>query len=152
MGKFHVNIYLETSIRGPGAKEAVGEWLVEFTTGKGIPVTRNGIVWEEMTTENALTLKLLQEAMSILTKSCIIRVNTQCPHVFHSIKKHWPERWEKKLWLNAKGKPLGNAVLWQQVYKLIKKHSVRMVSEPHEYQDVMRNDIKKEVEKIHVKK
>lgn len=117
----------------------------QWETGKA-----GGHPAERKTTENALTLELLKDALSILTKPCSIRVNTQCPHIFHSIKNRLPERWEKGGWLNAKGKPLGNAALWQQVYGLMKMHSVKAASEPHEYQDVMRNDIKKEMDKTHV--
>ena len=95
-------------------------------------------------------MELLRDALSILTKTCSIQVNTQCLHVFYAIKNIWPDKWKNDGWVNAKGKPVSNAVLWQQAYKFIKKHSVMMVSEPHKYQDVMQHDIKKEMEKVHV--
>ena len=89
MDTFHVNIYIETSIKGPAVKEAAGEWLVEYVTGTGIPVTRSGIIWRKKTTENALTLELLRNAFSILTKTCCVRVNTQCEHVLNVVNNHW---------------------------------------------------------------
>lgn len=151
MGEFHVNIYLETSIRGPGARESAGEWLVEFVTSGGIPVTRSGIVWRKKTTQNALTLELLRDALSILTKTCSIRVNTQCEHVLGAIDNQWLSRWEKSGWVNAKGKPVANAELWQQVHGIIRGHYhfVDICTGAHSYQAVMQDDIRKELGKNH---
>lgn len=151
MEGFHVNIYLETSIRGPGAREAAGEWLVEFVTSSGIPVTRSGIVWRKKTTQNALTLELLRDALSILTKTCSIRVNTQCEHVLGTINNQWIPQWEKSGWVNAKGKPVANAELWQQVYGIIREHYhfVETCTGAHSYQAVMQDDIRKELKKCH---
>lgn len=116
MNTFEVNIYIETSTHGPQkAKKAAGEWLVEFVTSKGVPVTRSGMIYREGTTENALSLELLRKAFSILTKTCQIRVNTSCEHILNTMQNHWLSQWRKKDWVNAKGRPVANKELWQQV-------------------------------------
>lgn len=145
MKSFHVEIYIETSLKGPAIKAAAGEWLVEFVMENGDPVTRSGIVWKEKSTENALVLELLRDALAILTKSCSVRVNTRCGNVLNSINSHWVDKWKKDGWANAKRKPVGNAGLWQQVYALMEKHSVEVVLTPHSYQLVMQNDIREEM-------
>lgn len=96
MDIFEVNIYIETSIHGPKAKRAAGEWLVEFITSKGEPVTRSGIICREEISENALTLELLRDALSRLTKTCSVRVNTECGHVLNVMQNHWLAQWRKK--------------------------------------------------------
>lgn len=149
MDTFHVNIYIETSIKGPAVKEAAGEWIVEYVTGTGIPVTRSRIIWRKKTTENALTLELIRDAFSILTKTCCVRVNTPCEHVLSVVNNHWFPQWKKKGWINAKGNPVKNAELWQQIDDLMKNHFVEMCSEAHKYYDVMKYDIRKELGKIH---
>lgn len=151
MGEFHVNVYIETSISGPAIREAAGEWLVEYITSAGIPVTRGGVVWKERTTENALALELLRDALGILEKTCSVRVNTQCGHIINTVNNHWLPQWEKNGWVNAKKKPVGNMELWQQVYGLMRNHFIEVSSGWHEYQGIMRHDIRKEIKKKHDK-
>ena len=153
MVEFHVNIYIETSINGPGTREAAGKWLVEFVKENGIPVTRSGMAWRKKTTQNALTLELLRDALSILTKTCSIRVNTQCEHILSAVDNQWVPRWEKNGWANAKGKPVGNAGLWQQVYSMIREryHFMEICTGAHRYQVEMQDDIRKEIRKRHGK-
>lgn len=148
MDIFEVNIYLETSINGTQkVKQAAGEWLVEFVTTKGIPVTRNGLIVQNDTTGNALTLELLKEALSVLTKTCQIQVNTCCQLLLNTMRNHWLPQWRKKGWVNAKGRPVANKELWQQVAELMDDHFMEFVSENHSYRDVMQRDIKRELGK-----
>lgn len=151
MAEFYVNVYIETSVKGPAVREAAGEWLVEYITSTGVPVTRGGILWKEKTTRNAITLELLREALSILKKTCSIRVFTQSEHILNTVNNHRLPQWEKRGWINAKGKPVGNLELWQQVYALMGNHFLEVTSEWHEYQAVMQHDIRKEIKKRHDK-
>lgn len=146
MKSFCVNIYIETSVRGPAVKRGAGEWLVEFIRGDGIPVTRSGILRKEKTNENALALELLKDAFSILTKSCSVRVNTQCEHILNTMQNHWLSQWKKNAWRNAKGKPVKNMELWKKCSELMENHCTEFSSGPHPYQMVMQMDIRKELE------
>ncbi len=145
MAEFHVSIYIETSIKGPVIKAAAGEWIVEYVTNKGIPVTRRGILWKEKTTENALALELLKGALLSLGKTCSIRVFTQCAHILNTVNNHWLPQWAKNGWVNAKGKTVGNAGLWQQVYGEMQKHFIEVCQDGHTYKSVMQHDIKREL-------
>lgn len=144
---FDVNIYIVTSVRGPAIREAAGEWIVEFVTSKGTPVTRSGIVYKERTTEIALVLELMKDAFSILTKTCSVRVNTECEHVLNVMINHYLPIWEKNGWNNAKGQPVKNKELWQQLNELMSRHLVGVCREAHSYHLVMQEDIRKELER-----
>ncbi len=139
---FDVSIYIETSIKGPKVRRAAGEWLVEFVTSRKIPVTRSGIIIKEKTSENALALELLKEALSILTKTCSIRINTKCRHILQAVENGWMECWKKNGWRKAGGKDLANAELWKEVSELMERHLIEMDSGWHEYQDVMLMDVR----------
>lgn len=139
---FDVSIYIETSIKGPKTARAAGEWLVEFVTSSRIPVTRSGIIIKEKTSENALALELLKEALSILTKTCSIRINTKCRHILQALENEWPKQWKKNGWRKAGGKDLANAELWKEVSELMERHLIEMESGWHEYQDVMLMDVR----------
>lgn len=148
MELFNVTIYIETSIKGPRPARAAGEWLVEFVTGSKIPVTRSGMVIKEKTSENALVLELLRDALSILTKTCSIRINTRCGHVLQAVENGWLKQWKKNGWAKAGGKELSNAGLWKEVSELMERHLIETDSGWHEYQDVMLRDIRRRMESI----
>lgn len=147
MDIYHVNVYIETSLRGPAVRKGAGEWIVEFLLQDGNPVTRSGIIWKERTTENAIVLELIRDAISILTKCCSVRVNTECEHVLNVMRNHWLPQWMKNDWNNARGKPVKNAELWQQCSELFAKHCLEFDSGPHSYRMVMQEDIRKEMER-----
>ena len=143
---FCVNIYIETSLRGPAVKKGAGEWIVEFVRGDGVPVTRSGMLRKEKTNQNALALELLKDALSILTKSCSVRVNTQCKHILNTMQNNWLSSWKKNGWQNAKGKTVQNLELWQKCSELMENHCTEFDSGSHSYQIVMQRDIRKEME------
>lgn len=143
---FQVTVYIETSFRGPAIRRAAGMWLIEYIKSDGAPETRQGILKRESTTENALVLELLADAFSKLTKSCYARVNTECEHVLHVMQNHWLPQWEKNGWLNAKGKPVKNDLLWQQCKERMQKHTVTFGNTGNSYGSVMQGEIRKELE------
>ena len=112
-----------------------------------MPVTRQGLMLKEKTTENELSLELLREAFGRLVKECSVRVNTECGHVLNVMQNHWLPLWEKNGWKNAKGRPVKNAELWQQCRELMDRHVVSFGAGEHSYRKVMQADIKREMEK-----
>ena len=148
MTVFNVTIYIETSIKGPRAGRAAGAYLVEYITSKGTPVTKGGILIREMTTENALTLELMDRAFRKLQKMCSVRVITQCGHVLNAIKNEWIKQWEVNGWRNAKGAQVKNAELWEQLSEKMRKHLVEADTGFHSYQLLMQERIQKVLEGV----
>ncbi len=132
-----VDIFVETTYRGPARRDGAGMWVAEYRKKNGDPVTRQGKIYLNDSTENQVTLLLIAAAMSILTKTCSVRVFTRCEHVLNAIRNGWPRRWEEAHWMNAKGKPVGNAREWQQVTAAMKRHRCTFQSGPHGYQEAM---------------
>ncbi len=145
MNVFQVNIYIETSVRRLTLGKAAGGWLVEYIDSKGTPVTRNKTIYHEKITGNALALELLRDALSILTKTCSVRVNTECEHILNATQNHWLMQWRKNDWINAKGKPVANKELWQQVAALMDNHYIEFTSGYHSYRNVMQEDINRKL-------
>lgn len=141
MGMPFVTIYIETSIRSPARGRAAGEWIAEYVTGAGEPITRDGIICHDMTTENALALELLRDALSILRRPCSILVYTECGHILDATRNHWPQRWEAMGWEGAKGRQIRNAGLWQQVHALMGRHLVTFDSGWHAHRGGMQRDL-----------
>lgn len=148
-GTVTVNIYIETGSKGPVRRRMAGAWLVEYMSKAGKPVTRGGILYADITTENEMALRLLIQAFSILTKSCCIRVFTECAHILHTMQNHWIWQWQKNGWLNAKKKPVGNVDLWQQCSALMEQHITEWTDGEHSYRQCMLGRIQKEMGRDH---
>lgn len=143
MGEFKVNIYIETTVRGPRREAAAGMWLAEYIKKDHIPETRSGILCREDATQNALTLELMNAAFLILTKPCLVRVNTECAHVLNVMRNGFLPIWEKNGWINAKGAPVKNREAWSRAYSLMSAHAVTVEDGWHGYREVMRREIRK---------
>lgn len=141
----NVNIYIETSFRGPAVRRAAGAWIVEYMSSTGKPVTRGGILYVDSTTENDLALHLVSKAFSILTKTCCAVVYTECGHILRTMQNHWLWQWRKNGWINARGKMVRNAEAWNKCADLIEKHVTEWTDNEHTYRKCMQNRIKKEM-------
>lgn len=136
-----VTIYIETTIRGPAKRNGAGMWLIEYIKKDGTPVTRQGTIIRDATTESILTLECMKLAFDRLTKTCSVRVNTRCEQVLNSIENRWVAQWEKAGWIKANGKPVMHAELWQQVYELIKRHEVLIENTENSYRPAMETEL-----------
>ena len=145
----NVNIYIETSFKGPATRRAAGAWIVEYIISTGRPVTRGGILYSDGTTENDLALCLIEKAFSILTKTCCAVVFTECGHVLRTMQNHWLAQWQKKGWINAKGKLIRNAEAWNRCALLLEHHMTEWTDRPHEYRQCMQDRLRKELEREH---
>lgn len=145
----NVNIYIETSFRGPSARRAAGAWIVEYIISSGKPVTRGGILYADSTTENSLALHLIEKAFSILTKTCCVTVFTGCGHVLRTMQNHWLAQWQKNGWVSAKGKMVRNAEEWNRCARLLEHHMTEWTDREHEYRRVMQCRIAKELKPDH---
>lgn len=145
----NVNIYIETAYKGPAKRRMTGAWMVEYLLQSGKPVTRGGIIYAEITTENEMELRLLQQAFSILTKTCCVRVFTGCTHVLNTMRNHWLWQWQENNWKNARDKQVGNADLWKAVAALLEKHVTEWTDEEHSYRQCMLGRLQKEMERDH---
>lgn len=124
MQLFNVTVYIVTDAKPPAKGQAAGAWFIEYFTGKNKLEKRAGGLYRWETTETALVLELIRDALERLIKPCSVSVNTQCEHVLNAVKKHWLKQWREDGWKNAKGKPVKNAELWQQVAKKMDQHCV----------------------------
>ncbi|MDE7331247.1 MAG: hypothetical protein K2O16_03250 [Lachnospiraceae bacterium] len=144
---FSVDIYIVITRKGGFRGKAAGMWRIRYTTMKGTEETREDIIFRECTTENALTLELLRDALSRLTKTCSVRVNTECAHILNTIKSRRLQTWRAGGWISAKGEPVKNMALWQEVAALMDRHLVEFVTGNHSYRRYMKYEIKRELER-----
>lgn len=131
-----INLYIETSIKGPRIRDGAYIYVLEcFRAGK--PETRSGSGQMQEVTENQLAMSALLEALKRVKKPASIRVFTRCGHVVHALQNHWPRQWQAAGWLNARGKSVKNANLWEALMEVLDKHIYTVTEDEHSYREWM---------------
>ncbi len=147
---YDVNIYIETTWKGPARKDGAAAWLVEYKRN-GEPITREGILILENATESRAVLEAVNTAVNILTKPCRLLIRTRCENIVYSVKNNWIGHWIADGWRSAKGKPVRNADQWREMLKALEKHTYTIEAGPHEYQSYMQDKIARILKKENVK-
>ena len=83
-----ITVYIVTNTKPPAKGQAAGAWLAEYITGGGKAAIKGRALYRWETTENALVLELIGDALGSLAKPCSVSVNTRCEHVLNAVKNH----------------------------------------------------------------
>ena len=142
--EFRVNIYIETSRRGPSEGKGKYIYVLEYMLKDGTPYTKDGTETFEKINENKLVLKAIIAAGKRLTKPCSIRIFTGCNHVLSTTHNGWHIEWQKNGWKKKNGQPINNAALWEELVTVLDKHAVTYTKDEHSYRKWMREQLKKE--------
>lgn len=138
-----VNLYIYTTVKGPGTKSGTYTYLLEYITEKGpATLTKQGTL--EDATENQAHLRTLRKALERLRKPCEIVIYTDSRYLKQGAEV-WMKGWINTGWINARRKPVANREEWEPVAELLEKHLATFrVGIDHSY----RNWIQTETEKI----
>jgi len=117
MTKTSVEIYTDGACSGnPGP----GGWGAFLIYGEHEKEMCGG---ETETTNNRMELTAAIEALSALTRPCIINLHTDSTYVKDGITK-WIIGWKAKGWRTAAKKPVKNADLWQLLDDAVTRHDI----------------------------
>ena len=143
--KFRVNIYAASTIKAPARREAKAMWIVEFVRDANPfdPVIRKGFIEFGETTEDAVILTALAEALGILTKECEICIFTKCRGVFSTLETRRYEGWRANKWRNSYQNMVKNAELWEILIGFLEKHTWSASQESHSFEALMESELKK---------
>lgn len=140
--EFRVNIYIETSRRGPNKGPGKYMYLIEYLLKKtGEPATIHKIESFKETRENELALKAIIAAGKRLNKPCYIRIFTGCNHILSTTHNGWHIEWQKNGWKKKNGEPIKNAALWEELVAVLDKHAVSYTKDEHSYRNWMREQL-----------
>lgn len=77
-----------------------------------------------MTTNNEMELTAVVCALSALKWPCTVKVLTDSAYIANQVNGGYLDGWSKNGWVTKEGKPVQNLALWQEMLKLLEKHSV----------------------------
>ena len=141
---YHVNIYVETTIKAPARKEGRAMWLIEFVREKNPsdPIIRKGFVEFAETTEDQITLTALINAIAKLTKECEICIFTKAKGVLSTLELRRFEGWKKSKWQNSSQNMVKNAELWDVLSELLQRHTWKTSIEKHSFESLMETELR----------
>ena len=140
---FEVNIYLETSLKGPVVKDGWNASVLEYISRDGKPVTREDFEREASTTYYRQSLRALIKALQRLNTNCIVNIYLDSVYIENGITKNL-KNWKANGFLSADGKPLKNLNEWKEIARLIGGHKIQFHRvKRHAYSDWMRKESKK---------
>ena len=141
-----VNIYIMTNCKG--IKTSIGHavTVLEFVTASGQKATKLMHHERGASTDNAMVLYELEQALLMLNKACHVTIYTDNTYVSGHIATGHLQSWKDNGWCNARGVEIANKRTWQNIYFLMQVHSIRVSDEKeYEYRSMMSEELEKYV-------
>jgi len=83
--------------------------------------------YEKMTTNQRMELQAAVEALKQVPPGSKVRLHSDSAYLVNCFNQGWMTRWEKNGWLSAKGQPVENKDLWEQLAELTTKNKVEWI-------------------------
>lgn len=135
-----VNVYTDSTIKNPKRGEGTAMFLIECPQKPDNVV--KGFVHLPDTTEDAITLTAIIEALQRFTRPTTIKIFTKS-NIYHAIYTGRIFEAKDDGYLTKKAQPVKNAELWDIFFKLVPKHSWSVTQEDHSFMELMRSELKK---------
>lgn len=137
----HVDMYIETSIRGPRRQTGIFGYVLVYRTKNGEEATLSDFEVEKDITPHEIEMVAMIRAMERLNRECEITViagNTYIENMEKNIRK-----WKENGWVTARGEEVKNKHLWQMLDELFKKHKVTFGGTDAGYQKWLTGEIRR---------
>ncbi len=137
-----VDIYIDTSIKGPKRRDGWYIYIIAIDTAAGTADAGN-TVKAENATENQATLFALEAALKRIKKSCHLVLHLENNYVAAALTNRWYEQWRHAGWMTAKNKPVCDVATWQSIQYLLNTHEFEVIlKQPHTYREWMQRKLK----------
>ena len=121
---FEVNIYLETSLKGPVTKDGWHAAVLEYITKDEKSETREDFERETSTTYHRQCLRALIKALKRLNASCCVNIYSDSVYVESGLINNL-KRWKSNGFISADGNTLKNVDEWKEIAKLTSGHKIQ---------------------------
>ena len=140
---FTVNIYLETSLKGPVVRDGWYAAVLEFKSKSDKTVTREDFEMQKATTYHRQAVCAFLKSLKRLNASCIVNVYTDSIYLKNGLEGNL-KMWKTNGWINAKGETIRNDQEWKEIAKLISGHKIKVHwVKRHDYTVWMMEEAKK---------
>lgn len=146
-----VEIYIETTIKGPVVKDGKYAAALVFTKSTGESEDRFVKGEEPDTTFNRSILLAMIQALEKFTEACHITFHMGNFYVKNMVEAGNPEKWKRAEWRRTQGKEVQNKDLWELYLEKSGKfdHKIEFAwSKAHEYTGILQEMMKGEREDV----
>lgn len=109
---------------GCHTQSGVGGWAAIIYDGP-TPTEISG--HETDTTNQRMELRAAIEALKRLEHPRQVRLFSDSAYLINGMNQQWFIKWEQNGWKNSKKKPVENPVLWKEIVRLSRYHTVEWV-------------------------
>lgn len=136
---FKVDIYVETSIKGPGTRKGWYAAVIEYRMKNGGIHKRVDFGSGENPTYHKSVLLGLTESLKRLNTSSFVTIHTDSHYIAGCIERGSLDNWRKNGFMSARKKEIKNREEWELVDRLLKGHKVSFcLAEEHKYSSKLR--------------
>lgn len=146
-----VEIYIETTIKGPVVKDGKYAAALVFTKSTGESEDRFVKGEEPDTTFNRSILLAMIQALEKFTEACHITFHMGNSYVKNMVEAGNTEKWKRAEWRRTQGKEVQNKDLWELYLEKSGKfdHKIEFAwSKAHEYTGILQEMMKGEREDV----
>lgn len=79
------------------------------------------------TTNNQMELTAPIEALSLLKRSCKVKLYSDSAYLINAFKEGWIYNWQKNGWKTANKQDVKNRELWEKIYSFTKIHEIEWI-------------------------
>ena len=79
------------------------------------------------TTNNIMELTAVIEGLKLLKRPCNVEIYSDSAYVVNAFLQGWIFNWQKNNWKTSNKEPVKNKELWEELYKLTRKHEVEFI-------------------------
>lgn len=119
-----VEIYIETTIKGPAVKDGTYAATLEYRKKDGECAYLHVKDKELESTYNRSTLLAIIMALERVREPCCLLIHTSNSYVANMIQSGNPEKWRRSEWEKPAGGEVKNKDLWKLYLELSERHKV----------------------------
>lgn len=119
-----VEIYIETTIKGPAVKDGAYAAILEYKKQNGKCAYLRVKDRKSDTTYNRSTLLAIITALERVREPCCLLIHTSNSYVANMVQSGNPEKWRRLEWEKPAGGEVKNKDLWKSYLELSEKHEV----------------------------
>lgn len=146
-----VDIYINTDIRGPRARDGNAWYILETETSRG-PANVGDKLRLEQCTEKQAELTALLAAARRIKGACEIHIFTESQFLAAGWRLGWIEGWKKSGWKTSRGEPVAFSEMWQELDQILSNRPAEFhIGEHHSYSSWFKFEEKREKERRNVR-
>ena len=140
----HVNIYIQTTIKGPRKQDGYYCFLLEL---EGNPNTLDGFGTLKMLNEQQSQIHTLTVALKHMRKPCILSIYADSAYLDKVFNRGWLAKWQENGWKTSRNRPVSDREELEEMLKMLNTHEFSITTTSHAFSEWMAMGLKKMEEK-----